>query len=560
MQKTCKQCQSAFEVTDGDLAFHEKVSPVFDGKKEQIPPPTFCPDCRQQRRLAFRNERRLHRRTCDLTGVSIISAYAPDARCPVYESMAWWSDRWDPLSYGQDIDFHRPFFEQFDALRHAVPRIALVTVNNENAEYVNWSAYNKDSYLLFAADYDEACLYGTQIIHSQHCVDTLICTESAHCYDVTDCEKCHGLSYSKQCSNCSDSLFLSDCRACTDCILCTNLRNKRHCVRNTQLTPQEYVRVREEVMNGLQSGKLDAYWQEFLALDRQAIHRAAEIVNCENVEGNYLNSSRNLRHCFDLSYAEDCAYMYTGFKVKDLMDYCHVTEAELGYECMSVGFHSFGVSFAAGSWSSRDSLYVDSVHHCGNLFGCIGLRNKQHCILNKQYTKEQYEELVPKLIAHMRSTGEWGEYYPAQHSPFAYNETLGQEYFPMTEEQVLRRGWNWREESDEQLQVQHVIPASKLPLSIDSVPDDIINWAIECEATGRPFRIVKQELDFYRDCELPLPRFHPDERHRRRMALRNPRTLWSRECAKCKKPIQTTYPPERSETVYCEDCYLKEVY
>jgi len=31
----------------------------------------------------------------------------------------------------------------------------------------------------------------------------------------------------------------------------------------------------------------------------------------------------------------------------------------------------------------------------------------KYCILNKQYSKEEYEELVPKIIEHMQKTGEW---------------------------------------------------------------------------------------------------------------------------------------------------------
>ena len=108
--------------------------------------------------------------------------------------------------------------------------------------------------------------------------------------------------------------------------------------------------------------------------------------------------------------------------------------------------------------------------------------------------------------------------------------------------------------------VDKVIPAEKLPDSIDDIPDDILNWAIKCEATGRPFRIIKQELEFYRKMKLPIPHFHPDERHRRRMALRNPRKLWRRPCGKCGKEMETTYAPERPEIVYCESCYLQEVY
>jgi len=154
----------------------------------------------------------------------------------------------------------------------------------------------------------------------------------------------------------------------------------------------------------------------------------------------------------------------------------------------------------------------------------------------------------------------FGEFFPAEQSPFAYNETTAMEYFPLTEEEVLRRGLKWKNQTDEPPKVDRIIPAHQLPNAIDDIPDDILNWAIECKATGRPFRIIKQELDLYRAMRLPIPHLHPDERHRRRMALRNPRKLWQRKCAKCGKEIRTTYAPERPEIVYCEACYLAEVY
>ncbi|HRI36281.1 MAG TPA: hypothetical protein PK765_04380 [bacterium] len=65
------------------------------------------------------------------------------------------------------------------------------------------------------------------------------------------------------------------------------------------------------------------------------------------------------------------------------------------------------------------------------------MNDKSYCILNKQYTEEEYNTLVPKIIAHMRETGEWGEFFSPNLSPFGYNETVAMEYFPLTKEQAL---------------------------------------------------------------------------------------------------------------------------
>lgn len=110
--------------------------------------------------------------------------------------------------------------------------------------------------------------------------------------------------------------------------------------------------------------------------------------------------------------------------------------------------------------------------HCSassNLFGCIGLRNKEYCIFNKQYTKEEYNALVPQIIEHMKKTGEWGKFFHPSLSPFGYNETVANEYFPVknvqayNDEGLQDLGYQWSDYEAPQPQVDKVIPGEKLP-------------------------------------------------------------------------------------------------
>ncbi|MBU2213049.1 hypothetical protein KJ996_00215, partial [Patescibacteria group bacterium] len=551
---------SPFEITQDDLAFYDKISPTFNNKKYPIPPPLQCPDCRQQRRLFWRNERSLYRRTCDLCKNSIVSMYPQVSAFPVYCSKCWWSDSWDSRDFGREVDFDRSFFAQMKELQNVVPRLALNVVNNENSEFINHSGSNKNCYLIFAAEFNEDCLYSYQVIKSTGCVDTCDCTESQYCYEVIDVDNCHSLFFSQNCTNCSSSSFLFDCKGCTECLLSTNLRNKRHFIRNREYPEDEYRRLKQEIMEKFAQGKIDDLLNEFADLKEHGIHRAREVVNCESVTGDYLKNSRKLKHCFDVSYGEDCTYIFTGFQIKDLMDVCHTTDAELGYDGLSLGYGSYNTIFTHGSWGSNNLIYCDLIQTGSYMCGCVCMKPAKYCILNKQYTQEEYEALVPKVIELMQKTGEWGEFFPAWFSPFAYNETTAQMYFPLTGAEARKKEFPWRDEKDEKLKVTKTIPADQLPSAIADIPDDILNWAIICESSGRPFRIVKRELEFYRSNHLPLPHVHPDERNIRRMAMKNPRKLWERDCKKCQKEIQTTYSPERPETVYCEECYLKEVY
>jgi len=234
-------------------------------------------------------------------------------------------------------------------------------------------------------------------------------------------------------------------------------------------------------------------------------------------------------------------------------------DPEASYEVISTVGLKFSAFYMMGP-NNSNCYYSQMCQSCKNCFGCIGLKQSEYCILNKQYTKEHYEELVPKIIAKMRDDGEWGEFFPLSLSPHGYNETVAQEYMPLTKEEALAKGFKWRDQEEEVQHVKKNIPADKLPDAISDTPDDVLNWAIICEETTKPFRIVKQELAFYRKHNIPLPRRSPDQRHRDRIALRNPRKLWQRNCMKCEKDIQTSYQPDRPEVVYCEECYLKKVY
>ncbi|MCB9806324.1 hypothetical protein H6768_00150 [Candidatus Peribacteria bacterium] len=121
--KKCRLSGKEFFVTDKDIEFYDKVSPIFGGKKCAIPSPTLCSEERLKRRLGFRNERKLYKRKCDLTGKEIISIYSQDKPYSVYEQKAWWSDDWSPLDYGLNFDIERKFFDQMRDLMLTTPLI-----------------------------------------------------------------------------------------------------------------------------------------------------------------------------------------------------------------------------------------------------------------------------------------------------------------------------------------------------------------------------------------------------------------------------------------------------
>lgn len=563
MQKTCLNdwCKEPFEVTAEDLDFYDKVSPVFGAQKFSIPPPKLCPECRQQRRLANVNDRHLYRRASSKSGKEIIASVSPDKPYLVYEPKEWWSDTWDGLSYGRAFDFDRPIFDQLEELLRVVPVPSLMVDGNENSEYVQYSGWDKNCYLCYCCDFSEDCLHVHSVYYSKNTVDCFFTYTMELCYECVNCKDGYRLLFSQNCANCSDSSFLFDCNHCKNCFGSAGLRNKEYVFFNEQLTKKEYAEKIKEHIPFTRDG-IEAERERLRSLCLSAPHNYMNGTNNEGASGDYLYNSKNAHLCFDSEGLQDCKYCCNTRGAKDCQDVSYWGHpGELMYECMAAGEAAMNILFCYLVWGGTENmLYCNTCIACKDCFGCAGLRHKQYCIFNRQYSKEEYEKKVSELITAMQERGEWGQFLSLEQAPFCYNETLAQIFYPMTKAEVKKRGWLWLETKTEIPNVKKIIPGGQLPPRIADIPGDILNWAIACKKTGRPFKIEKKELELYRLHHIPVPDLHPEERLWDRWKLRNPRKLWDRTCAKCSKAITTSYAPERPEIVYCEACYLKAVY
>ena len=563
MRCTCKQCQASFEITDDDLAFYDRVSPVFSNKKYAIPPPTHCPDCRQQRRIAHCNERYLYSGECQLCKTHTLTQYSPTFAQPVYCRDCWHSDKWDARKYGRDFDFSHPFFEQLSDLRKEVPSLALdVQGTLINSDYIHYAGSSKNCYLIMHADFCEDCYYGYGFKKNKSCVDGFYNLHSELLYDCVDCHHCYDLKGCQDCQNCHSSAFLRDCTGCSHCFLCTGLKDKTYCFENEQLSREEY----QTRIQGIDLGSYVQYQQcKSRRRELELHHPFKEFQGhqLENCSGNHLYRCKDVHHsfdCEDVEYSKFCYQVVLGGKfLYDVNQYG--TNIQESLECLISGEDGYHLLFTfGGNINCSDLLYCWYMENSKNCFACASMHHASYCIFNKQYTKEEYESLVPKIINRMQDSGDWGEFFPLSITRFGYNKTTAQLYYPLSQEQARSIGAQWDDYEPPAPSIKKTVRAEDLPDSIAEIPDEILEWAIVCEVTGKPFKIIAQELSFYRQQNLPLPRRSPDQRHLDRFALRNPRRFWSRTCAKCGKEIQTTYAPDRPEIVYCESCYLQIVY
>jgi len=546
ISKNCKQCQQEFSVTDDDLDFFRGMSVSTAEKNVSISEPSLCPTCRIQRRLAYRNERHLYPTKCDLTGQSLISMYDPRGNYKVYNYKDWWSDKWNPIDYGRDYDPSKTFFEQLKDLQTAVPRFNLFNADTENCEYVNYSPHCKNCYLVFGSWFSENCMYGQSFLEDKDSLDCLLITKSELCYQCIDCDKNYKTFFCQNTNDSRESYFCFDCTGVKNCLYCYNLRNKQYYINNKPSTKEKF----DEEVKKLKSAEYLEFKQKQFdeAVKNQAIFKSCMGFSNENVSGNFIFNSKNCRRCFS-SY-----YSCRAVEQKNSQDIEGTGKGERVFEAMSNDFsyHAVGCSTCE---HLRDSHYCDLCFNGDNLFGCVGLRQKRYCILNKQYTPEEYEKKISEIISDMVQAGEWGEFPPVKNSPFAYNESVAQEYFSLNRSQAEERGFNWREEIQKESSKQNY----ELPDDIDDAEVGVLNEVLECPATGKNFKIIPYELDFLKKNHLPLPRLHPDERHRLRLKKQAPRFLYNRSCSSCSRDIDTSYNEELAKNVYCEDCYQKSI-
>ncbi len=585
--RKCQNCRNSFEIEAQDFGFYEKV---------KIPSPTWCPDCRTQRRMTWRNERSLYRREDAGTGKPLISCFAPDSGVQVYERDHWWSDEWDPLASGAEYDWDQPFFLQFRKLLERTPMPALFISRSVNSDYCNHSGEVRECYLTHACWAGERLNFCAKTVNSRDSMDTLGTTDSELVYEDVTSYKMYKTAFCEDSENCSNSMFLYQCRGCDNCFGCTNLRGKSYYFFNQPCSKEEYEKKIKELDLGSYKNLLDAK-KRFEAEKVKTLRKFANFHKTENVTGDNVSETSNCHYCFDVrDETRDSKFCINGgMHMNDTYDGYGVGErAELMCEIVDTGANGSMFLFDIFVWGGQNVQYSYACHGCQNVFGCIGLRNKQYCILNKQYSKEEFESLLPKIIEQMKimpyvdrmgRSFAYGEFFPPELSPFAYNETIAQEYFPLAEEEAEKLGYKWREPEGKNYSVSK--EPENLPDNIRDADDAILNETIRCahakagckHQCTSAFKLIPAELAFYRRMGLPLPRLCPNCRHYARLARRNPIRLWHRACmcqgenktrysntvphahgsGPCPNEFETSYAPGRPETVYCEQCYQAEV-
>jgi len=559
--KNCQNCKKDFVIEQEDFNFYEKI---------KVPSPTFCPECRFQRRLMFMNERVFYRRECEMCKKKLISVFGSEKNFKVFCSKCWWGDGWDCSKYYLDYDPNKNFFDQLKELQKITPFMEKVNDYSTlvNSEYVNHAGSCKNCHLIFNADFNENVYYSSTIESLRDSSDCMMMNKTELSYECIGGDGSR-IYFSENCPQSVNVWYSKDCIGCNDCFGCVNLNKQSYHIFNKPYSREEYKNKIKEMELDKYSSHLKIqeniydFWNKF---PRRYMYGRMN----KNVSGDYIYNSKNAKNCYEAVCLEDCAYcqFITLPTFRDCYDFTNWGNGvEMCVETINCGEGGNNVNYCAMVWSNvRNIEYSFFVLNSKNCFGCVNLRNKEYCILNKQYSKEEYIKLREEIISNLEKNSyvdskgrvfKYGEFFPYDLSLFSYNGSIASQYFPLDKKEIEKSGFSYTEIPKPNYLA--TVSFQDIPDSIKDIPDNFSEEILQCSC-GKFYRIISGELQLLKRFILPIPRKCPDCRHMARIKRVNPPFLYDRNCDKCGIEIKTSYAPDRPEIVYCVKCYQQEVY
>lgn len=546
-KKICGNCKNEFQITSEEFNMYEKVG---------IEIPIICFFCRVKLHLSFWLFGKFRKGKSDLSGDGLITVLPEKTRYPIYTLAEWYTDKWDPMDYGQEYDPSKSFFDQLKELQEKIPHPHQNGSKNTNCDWCDDVWNSKNCYLSRSMEECEDLYYSYRNIKVKNSIDATVSFSCEKCYDISDCHNSFRLFYSRNSRDCIDSYFLYDCRNCQNCFMSWNLRGKSYCIYNIQYSREEYLKKLKEIhLDSYENiEKLKAEFEKNVA--ENAVHRENFNIKAYNSTGNYLLNVKDCHNCNTLNDSEDSYNGIRGMRHKSCIDANGCWYSEMCGNCSSC-LNGFAEKYCVWS-SSRYSEYLDICLECEYCFGCVGLRKKKYCILNKQYAKEEYEKLKSQIITDMKKRGEYGKFLPYSMSAGPFNLSTSFLYFPDTKkEEIISFGGYWDDKIENNADG---LSTDKLPDSIHDVGDDIISQALICPESGWRFNIVKNELIFYKENDIPLPRYHFDVRTLKRLKYLTVMQPDPYNCMYCKKDIMAYYPHAWNyKKIACEECYKQNI-
>ncbi len=285
------------------------------------------------------------------------------------------------------------FIKEFSRILAITPRTPSHSWNCEHCESSDQVFYSKNLTYCFDCVNCEDSVYVYDSFMAVKNVDCDYAVESQLCYESVDPYSCFNCDYVSSCIQVTDSAYSVDCRSSHDLFGCYLLRNKAYCIFNRQCTKEEYF----EKVKLYKTWSAKRIFAEVETLQLQ--HPRTQTIEANNTNthyGNFMFNDKDCYYCFDAAKNKSCMYMYDNHRSELSVDATYsglITDCYEIVDCVSLN----NCSYVVYSKNCNDSMYLYDCFDVKNSLGCVGLSHKQYCILNRQYTKEEYERIATRL-------------------------------------------------------------------------------------------------------------------------------------------------------------------
>lgn len=299
------------------------------------------------------------------------------------------------------------FIQLYKYLIYSLPHLAVHNFRCENSDYSDQLNDSINAYVCFNGYGLEDCYYLTDSRFSKDCVDMTYSNKCELCYECIDCEECYNSDFCRDCERCRDLKWCFDCFGCKNCFGCIALKGKEFYIFNEKYSKDEYEKKLKEVEK-MPMGNL---LEKLKELSYRCPMLAVKIRKCENCSGNYVYDSKNSNFVFKGHGLEDSVYITDSDKLKDCADADMSFKSELLYEAIE-DTDNYNCNFMYWCATCHDCEYVMYCFDCKNCFGCFNLHHKKYMILNKEYGKDEYFELVDAIKVELREMRNYKNFLP----------------------------------------------------------------------------------------------------------------------------------------------------
>ena len=444
-----------------------------------------------------------------------VTKVPPTERKPNLVSLKEFEEnRDDLLKTWIDYDENISFWKNYEKLFYKIDIAAVVDYGgSENADYADMTLESKNIYLTTVVITEcENVMYSFSVKwNSSNVINGLaVRTHSDNVYFCSGVVGSYKIFYSRFINNCNNVWFSSNMNWCSECLFSNDLDNATYYIKNKKYEKEEYFKEKERLLKDKENysnlyWEVSKVWKNIASTDVQW----SAIFNSENVENWYhvdnLKNGRNLILVWGRDGNENMYDVFPGWS-PIANDFYWVMWAnwEHLYCCINI-VKSSNMFYSRNCVSSSYCIW------------CIGLKNKQYCIFNTQYTKQEWEILADKIFSKMEAEWSLWEFFPWNVNPFYFNDTIASLLWKFSKEEIISDWYLWR---DEEIKVD--IPEWSDLISVSDLnhyqwyDDDDWNWQINSDilnkviqdGNGNYYRIVQMEYDFLMKHALPLPDIH----------------------------------------------------